>query len=260
MALGDLVGFDQAQHFLGIPLLAEDHRVAHVERGRTEHQDGGVVEGRAADVNIVVLGLQAEHTQQSGGQGDDQVGVDGSQGASYALGLARRSRGVVHHLARGAILGPVIGLSGEKLGKRPKALDLTQGKAPIAREVDFLPGGSAGLGEFLRTAEHLGSRVLDDVGDFRRREVVVDGGHVETDLGDGQVDLEELGAIFHHQGYAIALFEAQGAKPVGHAVGFGEEFAPAPLTLLGVDESEPVRRGLGKFPESEIGHYFSSGG
>ena len=66
MRVGDAVLLDVGQGLLRLPSVHQYHRVTEMERGSGESQDGGVVERRPAEVNIVGAGLQAV--------GGDQVG------------------------------------------------------------------------------------------------------------------------------------------------------------------------------------------
>ena len=61
---GDPALLDEAQHVLGQPLVHEHDGVAQVQRRAPEAQHGGVVQRRADDVDVVVLGLDAEEEQQ----------------------------------------------------------------------------------------------------------------------------------------------------------------------------------------------------
>ena len=63
---GHPVALDEPQHLFGRPLVHEHHGVAHVERRAPEAQHGGVVERRADDVDVVVMGLDAEEEQDAG--------------------------------------------------------------------------------------------------------------------------------------------------------------------------------------------------
>ena len=254
VAVGDLVLVDQTQHLLRQPLVHQDHGVAQVQCRGAEDQHGGVVEGGAADVDVVVLGLQAEHAQEARGERGDDLGRDLGKRPAHALRLARGARGVVHHLAGGAALGHLAGLSLAELGEGAEALHAAQREAHRAREVDLLAGHLAGLGEALRADEDLRAAVLHDVGDLGARQVVVDGRHVEADLHDGQVDLIHLGAVLEHDGDAVSPAEAEGAQAVGDLVGLGQQLAAAPLAAAGVDQSELLGGPLSEVPESEFCH------
>ena len=63
---GHPVLLDELEHLLGDPLVHEHDGVAEVDGGAREAHHGGVVERRAHDVDVVVLGLDAEQEQDAG--------------------------------------------------------------------------------------------------------------------------------------------------------------------------------------------------
>ena len=104
------------------------------------------------------------------------VGVDAGERPAHALGLAGRARRVVHRPARSCgPSGSGVGLAvaaaprsgGSRARRRPRSSVGAGRRSPRPRPWRI-------VGEALVADEHLGLAVVDDVGDLRADEVVVD--------------------------------------------------------------------------------------
>ena len=133
----------------GAPAVHQHHRVSEVHGGRGEHQHGGVIERRAADVDVAVLGLAPEEAQEAAHQRGHRVGVDRRERPPHALRAAGGARGVVHHLAGGALLGERGRLARRELGVGAEARDAADREARLHRQRELARRAGAGLREAL---------------------------------------------------------------------------------------------------------------
>ena len=216
---------DQPQHVLGQPFVHEHDGVPQVQRGAAEAQDGRVVQRRADDVDVVVLGLDPEEEQQSRQSERRLLGGHAQKLAKDALGIPRRARGVVHDVAEGPVLGHARRLGVAHLGVRGEAGHVANGEPAGCVEADFVRRGDGDVRKALMGDEGLCSRVLQDVGHLGRHQVVVDRDEVPARLQRREVDLDHLGAVGQQGRDDVADLEALCAQRVHDLIGVAEELA-----------------------------------
>ena len=136
VGVGHPVPLDEGEQRLGLETVHQHDRVAELDRDRREVQHRRVVERRAAQVHVVVEGGERENPEEPGGGPRHLVRVLAGQRAPYALGAARRARGVDH----GA---PAVRGSGRPPGpSAPSAASGTKpGTAPKHPVRDGVAGG-----------------------------------------------------------------------------------------------------------------------
>ncbi len=186
---------DELEHGFGRPLVHQDHGVPQVDRGSRVAQHGRVVERGAHDVDVVVPGLDAEQ-EEDAAQAERRLFRRGpAQRAEHPFRVAGGPRRVVHDVADGPVRRVVGGLAVTHGGQRREADDLADGEARRRRYLRFVGGVEGHVGEALVGDEHLGPRVLKDVGHLGCHQMVVDRDQVPTGLQGGQVELEDLYAV-----------------------------------------------------------------
>ena len=254
VAGGDAVLLDQPQHLLGRPAVHQHHRVSEVHGGRGEHQHRGVIERRAADVDVAVLGLAAEEAEESAHQRRHRVGIERRERPAHALRAAGGARGVVHHLAGGAVLGKRRRLARRELGEGTEAGDVSDREARLRGQRELARRGGAGRREPLVYDQRLRLAVVHDVGDLGARQVMVDRGQEPAGLGRRQVELDHGRAVGQHGRDAVALLQPERAQPMHELVAARQQLAARPLAAVGVDQREMIRIAARKIPEAEVGH------
>ena len=104
--VGHPVPLHQREQVLGVEPVHQHDRVAELERDRREVQHRRVVERRAAQVHVPVVGWQREYAEEPGRRQRRLVRVLAGERAAHALGQARRA-GRVDHRARPPCAGRV---------------------------------------------------------------------------------------------------------------------------------------------------------
>jgi hypothetical protein len=116
------------------------------------------------------------------------------------------------------------------------------------------PGLVGGSRDHLRVAlvadDGLRARVLDDVGDLRGREPVVDRHVVPTGLQCREVHLDRLHPVRQHRGDGVTVLQAEPAEGVDVAVGPGQEVPGAVLRAVRIDDRDEVGILLGVLVEA----------
>jgi hypothetical protein len=244
---------DQLEHAFGRPLVHEDDGMPEVQRAAREHEHGRVVERRAADVDVVTLRLDAEHAEEHTEHREDDVGIERHQRPAHAFRSAGRAGRVVHHLARRAIRRRRVRLAAAEVLVRPEAGHGAHREAALGREVDLVARRFAGRGEAFGADEHLRARVLHDVRDLGRGQVMVDRHEVHAALRAAEIELDHRRAVRQHGGDDVALPEAERPEPVRDAVRAREQLACGEL-LVGRHQREMGRVLLCEIPEAVFRH------
>ncbi len=248
---------DEPEHLLGHPLVHEDDGVPQVQRRAREAEHGRVVQGRAHNVHVVVLGLDPEEEEQSRQPERGLLGRDPGELAEDPLGVARRPRRVVHDVADGPVLGQRRRARVAQRGVGGEARDPSDREATGGPDPRLVCRRGRDVVEALVRHEGLRPRVLQDVGDLGRDQVVVDGDEVPAGLEGGQVDLDHLGAVRQERGHHVPRFEPESTQRVHQLIGATEELARRHVTALRGDEGEVVGIFLGQGPKAEVTHVVS---
>lgn len=120
------------------------------------------------------------------------------------------------------------------------------------RNLDVLCGHRRSGGVPLVRDEHLRLAVVDDVGDLRAGEVVVDAREVEADLNRCQVQFDEHHLVRQDDRHTVATLQPEPAETVRQLVGPLLQLAEGPGHPFGVDDREPLRCGVGDRPETYL--------
>ena len=237
----------------GVPLVHEHDLVAHVQRVGRPEQHGGVVQRRAGDVHVAVVGLHAEQRQEQRVQRGELVGVHVDPAPLHALGLAGRARRVVHRRRRRCGRSGVCragrrcsSSKGRKPATSPMAKRRRRGVAELGDHLGEL------VGEALVADQRLGLGVGDDVGDLGADEVVVDRRDVEPDLRSRPGRRDHLDAVRQHEGERVVGPQAEGCGGRGDPVGERGQLAGGELGAVGGDERLAVGVGGGDAEEPKI--------
>ena len=251
---GHPVLLDEREHLLGDPLVHQHHGVEEVDGGARVAQDGGVVERRADDVHVGVVGLDAEQEEDPRQPECRLLGGGPAQLAEHPLGIAGGPRGVVHHVAD----GPIGRIGGRSVvahgGVGAEAGDLAHREATGGGQRRLVGRIDGHLGEPLVGDEGLGAGVLQDVGHLGPDQVMVDGNQVPAGLQGGQIELEHLHAVGEEGGHHVPRLELEAAQAVHHLVGATEQPLGGVLGPVGIDQRQLSRVLVGQRPKSEVAH------
>ena len=213
------VALDEPQRLFGIPLVHAHDGVLHVQRVAGEGRDRGVVVGRRGEMDVALVGNDAEQAEQEREQLRAHVGVEIVERASRPWAFRscptcsaspRRSSG------RRA--------SWSVAGRPRRRTTRSRGTVPCASRFSAaMPASSAAAlttdGVALVADEDLGVGVLEDVRDLGGRQAVVDRHVVEAGLERGQVHVHRIGAVRQDGGDGVAPLHAERAQRVHHLVG-----------------------------------------
>ena len=170
-----------------------------------------MVERRADDVDVVVLGLQPEEEQHAAQAHRRLLGRGARERPAHPFGPSGGARRVVHHVPGRAVRGQVGGLTVLQVLVGAEAGNVADREPSLVREADLVGRGGADVGEAFVGDEDLGLAVVDDVRDLGADQVVVDRHEIPTRLEGGEVELEHRRPIRQHHGDRITRVQSQRA-------------------------------------------------
>ena len=185
----DPVSGDQGQSFVGVEALLDHDRGSEELAQRGEEADGAVIAGPCHQVDVV--GPQLEDPDRL----QDVLEVD-PIGAIGALRSARGAGGVDHAGAdRDGTVGGLVGAALREqllIGEPARGRRRGAGDEIMPRPLDQRASLLHHRQEFGAGGDHPGARVVDDVRDLRRLQVVVDR---DPDRSDPTGSMGRLGAL-----------------------------------------------------------------
>ena len=253
VGVGHPVPLHQREQFLGVEAVHQHDRVAELERDRREVQHRGVVERRAAQVHVPVVGRQREYAEEPGRRHRRLVRVVAGERAAHALGPARRAGSVDHRAARRARVGPPLAAGAER-GQRGEAGYRARGEPSLLTDSGEVGCLRRHAGEPLVGHERAGAAVGQDVGDLGGGQVPVHRDHVQPGLRGREEQGERLGAVRQHPGHGIAGTQTESLQPAPVPVGQGGQLRVADGRATGFDDRRPFGIDGGDGPQADVGH------
>ena len=183
---------DGLQGGFGIEIAMDHHRSAHPQHPDARQVDAAHVIHRPDDQELVPRRLLEGHGLVHRLPVETIVLVD------HTLRMIGRPGRVHQSIEIAAVspygIGPVVGLR--------KRADIG-----LCGRIDMDNAGQAGgeVREFVIDQHQFDTGMVVDIGDFGRREPVVDRQEYRADMARSQHKIEEPGTVFHHQGNNIAF-------------------------------------------------------
>ena len=224
---GDVLVLNGLQGGLGVEIAVDDQGAAHPKDADARQVDTAHVIHRAHDQELIPRQLL---------KGDGLVHrlpVEIVVLVDHALRMVRGPGGVhqpvkvVSHPAHG--IRPVLGLR--------ERTDIG-----LRRRIDRDDAGQAGgeIGQLLVRQHKFDPGMVVDIGDFGRRQPVVDRQEDRPDMARPQHKVEEPGTVFHDQSHDIAFADTFAAEPRAGGDGAVQEVRIGDARAL-VDHGEVIR-------------------